>query len=313
MKTMRKYGGFFVGISLIAFLLFRTDFSEIRRAFSQFQPVIFFMLAIMQFITMLVITAQWRLLAFHMADPIRFKSLFVMNMGGALLESVTPAAKSGGEMYKVYYLRVKEAWHSAQALSLVGVQKLCSFTTFLVLFLVALVLMLWQGIVLEGALLHATLGFLGLVVGIVGVTLVLVFKQHKTRWFADLKKALMRFKEKRMLWGGHVGIGLLIWFFYVLKTTVLLEAFDVSMPFVVALSATMIAYTVSMLPITPGGLGTFEGTFVWIATRFMVDAGIALVVVLTLRLFTFWMRFLVSVVVVAFVHVKGWLPHAKTA
>ncbi|TVP97301.1 MAG: hypothetical protein EA374_00035, partial [Acholeplasmatales bacterium] len=121
----------------LAVLLMRTDLTGVFMQFGQISWGLLGALVFMQGMTIILVAVQWKLLAWHLGLSVRSRDVFVMNMGGTLLESVTPAVKTGGEIYKVYHLHRHAGLDKRVAVGLVAVQNTVSITCFITVLWVA--------------------------------------------------------------------------------------------------------------------------------------------------------------------------------
>ncbi len=79
----------------------------------------------------------------------------------------------------------------------------------------------------------------------------------------DVEKILSRSERSKLF-----AISFLVWTLYPVKIYLVATASGFEVGLIISIIATYSAYLVSMLPVSPGGLGTFEGTM---ATVFMIS------------------------------------------
>ncbi len=313
-----------IGLGFLSLLLVTSDLNALVEVIGTLRPTTVLTLIALQFLTIFLISLQWFLLARHMRMPLSFGLIYEMNMVGTFFESVTPAVKTGGEAYKLYYLKQKGR-SVPQGGALLSAQKLFSMAAFILLASLSILYF-----VLTQSATSATLrtiapiygGFLALIAGVV----VMVLGANRflsSERFPGLKKRTAGFKSalhetlaplksrKGMLFLYGV-LSLSIWALYAFKTFYVLGRFGINLDYLSSAFPTFLAYMAGMVPFTPGGLGTFEGAFTVAMQPYGIPTAKALAAVLTLRLFTYWFQLLFSAVYLTSLHgVRRWF-HAPT-
>lgn len=289
-----------LGGLLLGWLIVRSDVTELLNLLSTLTYWHIAVLMTLQIITILLIALQWRIIARHMSINTSYRLLVSMNMAGTFIESVTPAVKSGGETAKVLFLK-HHGLQASRASALVITQKVLSFLFFVLVLIASLTLFSVVNGDHIAQLQNMVTWAIMVMVSIIGVLAVIfVIAQKSTRqgriiqFFKDIGASLSPLKQQRPLYLLHALLGILIWGLYAFKVVVLLIIMNVDVSLIFAPIATYSAYIVGMVPITPGGLGTFETTFTQIIGLGGVSITTALSVVLTLRIVTFWFSLLLS-------------------
>ncbi len=305
-KRHRKPLLFVLGLTLLILIIVLSDIGEVIEALRPLTWVQLALLVGLQLLTLILINVQWRAVAWHLKLSLSFRSLLKMNFLGTFFESVTPAVKTGGEAYKFFYLK-QERLSSGDAAALITTQKGISFMTFLTMALIAL---LSSGLtrLLEASVLTVIAVNAGIILGVF-VAFFLVVRRQQSRpadtpgKFAEFFNALAKLKDHKQRLVVHALLGGIIWALYALKTMVVLRMVGVELAFTVVAAITYITYIVNMLPLSPGGLGTFEGTMTGLLVAFSIAPGVALAVTITLRVFTFWFMLLLSALYLGIDHV----------
>jgi hypothetical protein len=130
--------------------------------------------------------------------------------------------------------------------------------------------------------------------------LIVVQKSKNVRAFFEESiyhsRKLITVKERYWLFS----VSLLVWALYPLKIYVvaLMLGFNVE-PLFVAI-ATYTTYLISMIPLLPGGLGTFEGSMAFMFTYAGFSFAEGLAIALLARLVTFWFPLILSGVMTAY-------------
>ncbi len=287
-----------LGVILLATLLILSDPGEVIAAIGALTWWQLGILIGLQLLTLFLINAQWRSVAWHLGKRLRYRKLLKMNFLGTFFESVTPVVKAGGEAYKFFYLK-EQGLKTGDASALIAAQKSVSFLTFTVLAMLAI---LTSGIsafietsILRVAIINLTL----LLLLILALFLLVRFYQKKQRnaafqRFSSFFEALGGLKTNKRRLSVHILLGFTIWTLYAFKTYAVLEIMDIEIAFLFAAAITYITYIVNMLPLSPGGLGTFEGTMAALLFALDTPASHAMAAAMTLRLFTFWFMLFLS-------------------
>src|SRR5690606_5063925 len=92
-------------------------------------------------------------------------------------------------------------------------------------------------------------------------------------------------------------LGLVIWALFPFKLVILVRDYSVDANMLGLLIATLTAYIVAMLPLTPGGIGSFEVSMVSILKNIGYTAEQGLIISVVFRFITFWFVIIMSLVV----------------
>ena len=278
------------GISLFILLLTQTNLSAIYQAVIQITYLELFILLSLQVLTIALILKQWSNL-FHLSHvPLNLKQLLNMHFYGVFFESITPALKTGGELFKVYYLK-GEGIKKEKSMAVIVLQKLLSMTAFLLVSLVSISLLL---LFIQTELSHSFIIIFVVFFAIVLSAFVLLYVFYKRGFFKPFYESLMSLKNHKMMLLKQFPLAVFIWTISAVKMVLLLQFLAVDVPIVYAAGLTFITYMVGMVPISPGGLGTVETTFVVMLGAMSVLAPTALAVAILFRFVTYWFVFILS-------------------
>lgn len=302
---MRKNIWMLIGIALLMFLLLNTDYHALLAALEKVRGLPIIILLFLQIITIILVAVQWKLIAASMRQPLAFKTILSMNMIGTFFESVTPAVKSGGEVSKYVFLK-KHGFTAAKSGALIGGQKAISmlgFSLLLTLTIIGLITLF------PLAQLKDVIGLYVLFAGtliVLALTVYLILRGKKV-WHPfvryterinearqSVKQAFAYLKNDRKRLVLHLLLAASIWTLYALKTHIIMTAVGLEISFFISAAAIFSGYMVGLLPLTPGGLGTFESAFIGIGLLFGISATLGLSVVMVVRLATFWFSLLIS-------------------
>ncbi|OIJ22068.1 hypothetical protein BKP45_05175 [Anaerobacillus alkalidiazotrophicus] len=110
--------------------------------------------------------------------------------------------------------------------------------------------------------------------------------------FEDALKQLVG--KKGTSWVGQLLLALIIWISFPFKAFLISISLQMDVNFLTISAITFLAYMVAMIPITPGGLGTFEGSTVLLLSSLQIAVTEAVIFAILLRFITFWFVFLIS-------------------
>lgn len=312
-----------VGIGLITALTVAAGLDSIIQVMASMDPFLLmgfltFMCAFQMF-TISLTAYQWFHLMRSEVPSLRFKDVLRIHLAGGFVESVTPSSKLGGEAAKVYLFRKRTGIGYNRITSYMLAHKYFSLLPFLFLCLLLISVASFTyhvpGIVL------VSFGFLTILMA----ALVLLIHRRPTdrdpvtgrmprlgpalcyvrkaacevRGLTDARDRLLLFSLSFMVWG-----------LYPVKIYLTAMVLGVELGLGLVVMATFAAYLVSMLPLTPGGLGTFEGSMALILSVNGVPFAAGVGIALTARLFIFWFPLMVSAI--AAMSVMGYIEGRKT-
>jgi uncharacterized protein (TIRG00374 family) len=250
----------------------------------------------------------WHLVIRAAGGKINFGEALSINLTGSFIESVTPSSKLGGEVAKIHLLHRRTGLGHQRLAAVTLVSKLLTLLPFVVFSGLCLA---W-GMGNRQTVFPAAVAFLALsaftgalawichaktipeeavpqAVHRLGVRL--RFAPLIRKAFAFLRQAG---QESRHLLSHRTRLAFLalisiVWILYPVKVLLVTQMLGIEMEFVDIATATYAAYLVSMLPLLPGGLGSFEVTMAFTLSSMGVSFGEGLAVALLARLVTFWL------------------------
>lgn len=301
---------------LIGFLfLIRTmNLSEIYDCLKSITLPLILLLAGLQFLTQILLNYQWCHIARVMGFKPKFWRMFYLNSKGTLVESITPGAKIGGEVTRGILFKAEFQCSTADSASIVAIQKIISIGSLVLLNLTAFMLLPLSVPFLSPALkiaLQTTMFLLLLLL------ILLLFQPQ----FLSKKLSVYRFKHKSFQelqtglieYSNHAQkirsakslifellLSVFIWALFPFKLVLLAGQYQKGINPLAILSATLTAYFISMIPISPGGLGVFEVTLSSLLIMFGLTSEQAFLTAVLFRFFTFWFVILYSVFIILF-------------
>lgn len=303
----------FTAIILVGLAYASSEFGSLHKSLKQLNPSVILIASFMQIITILLINYQWKYLSKTIDSRVSFKDIFDMNMLGTFVESITPSAKAGGEISKVYVLKSRVGLSLSEATSLVTIQKTNSMLAFVIINIISSTWFLLK-VELNSNSVRAISG--GLAVMVLSVALGAGLLLSKDFSNSILKKIPISEVKRNRLGDGIdnirdnfrksfedrsrflVGFSMsfLIWSLFAVKAYVISRGIGIDIGFAPIAVVTFLTYMVGMVPLTPGGSGTFEASMVLFMAPLGVGFSESLLLALALRFVTFWLVFIVSAV-----------------
>ncbi len=288
---------------------------ELLQMISEINPVFLLGLFLLQTFTLLLVSYQWHFMFKNNEYDISFHEVFTIHMAGKFVESVTPSSKFGGETAKVYLFRKKIGRSYQDIVSFLLAHKYISLLPFLILSLIFLVTASIQFSLPR----LVYISFIAMVLLFVMLFALLFWGQKKYDYESDRSKKHGIFititdKIKRGIEFLHESasgvekilsraqrnklfvISFLIWILYPIKIYLVAASLNFEIGLLLPIIATYSAYLVSMLPITPGGLGTFEGTMASIFMISELSFTEGMTIALLSRSVTFWFPLFLSAI-----------------
>lgn len=257
--------------------------------------------AVLQSLVVLLFIGQWMLIIRWMGFPVSFRTMAGVYCAATIVECLTPSVKAGGEVTKVLLLKNRAGLDHARGTAAVLVQKSLSALVFLVLAGLSLLGLMTFGDGLPPSwtpqLAIASIGVL-----LAGFALLALRKWTPTdqipyqpglrsaafRLFAKVANALASFRAQPHRIGIHVGMSVMIWGLFPVTLGVLLHGLDAEMPWYLLGAITFTSYIAGMLPILPGGVGSFDAVMVILLRQSGMDLAAAVALTLAFRVVSFW-------------------------
>jgi uncharacterized protein (TIRG00374 family) len=303
---------------VLAAIVLAAGLDEVAAPLALFDPLWLLGLILLQFLTISVTALVWRLVIRAAGGKISFGETLSINLTGSFIESVTPSSKLGGEAAKIHLLHRRTGLDYQQLAAVTLVSKLLTLLPFLMF---AGLCLAWgavnRQIVFPAAVVFLALSvFTGTLAWICHAERireeaaprtgqssrgVLRFAPLICRAFAFLRQAgreswhLLSCRKRLAL----VALNSIVWILYPVKVLLVTRMLGMEVGLADVATATYVAYLVSMLPLLPGGLGSFEATMALLLSSMDVSFSEGLAVALLARLVTFWVPLALSAIATA--------------
>lgn len=295
-------------IGLFIYLIINTNFNEMAQHIKRIRMDILAILVLLQCFTQYLLGVQWHRICKNITGSSKFATIFYILSAGSVIEALTPGAKIGGEVTRLHYLKKEMNMDTKEATNIIVVQKSISMS---VLFSICIASMLYLFMTVSMGLPLLTkvlligisamiLTFLILLLGFSHILLKLCekgdgkLKSKIKPWIQSYNENLQMLQRKE--WVLQFLISVAVWVLFPLKMLILSRSMGIDVHFLILLALTMTAYMIGTLPLTPGGIGTFEGTMLSLLALVAVEYAVAVTVTMVFRIITFWLVMCISLV-----------------
>lgn len=296
---VRRYVSILAALGLLLCLYFFPHWGEVFRILKGIPPYCILILSLLQFITLLIGTNLWYVL---MKRELPYSRVLSIYLTGSLVESITPAVKLGGEAVKVYLFHHYSSLSYRDLGAIFWAHKYITLLPFLLLGGLLLIPLSMN------QLLPRTFYLTFLFFLLLFFLLFLPRKKEHGR-----KQLLPKFGQELLLarhqWRETLSsrerrklllLSFCMWLLYPVKIFLVAQALKAQTHLLHSAQATFSAYLVGMIPLLPGGIGTFEGSLAYLFTRSGNPYPLGLAVALTARLFTFYLPLIPSALTALF-------------
>lgn len=300
-----------LGICIIA----TSNFEEIIYSLKEIKLSILFTIISLQILTEVLLIFQWYKISKLMGLPVNFFKTMIINAKGNIVDAVTPGAKVGGEFLRGLLFKEKLGYTTNQSISLIAIQKIISVGSLVAMGLIALLFtpkdLLFlnnKGLkyVILTALTLLVLFFVTLIIFPKKIVDVLNRKKSNKKWINVIKKWTFEFSEHILKIRGNKKdlvlqfiLSIFIWIIFPIKLIILVSTFGFKINILGLFATTLISYIVGMIPLFPGGLGSFEMTMSSLLIMMGLTTEQGLITSVTFRFVTFWFVVLLSLLVSA--------------
>lgn len=258
-----------LGIGIIILLLYFSDTKEVISVLSKIHPI-WIVLAILAYnINWVLRGYRWQIILDSMGQKIRLKESISLTILGNFINLVTPAKI--GDFARAFVLKRNKDIDISKGLSSVVIDRILDFFGVGVLVYISLMIVSkdlpfpeWVDILPEWIDIFVNNLAYILIIGSITVFIVIGMIsrfRHRFRytWFENIK-----IRPIDIIVLGSLSI--ILWIFEISTTVILFYSINLDMNIPLIMSAIMIANLTKVLPLTPGGIGAYEGTVAAILT-----------------------------------------------
>jgi len=308
-------------IALLIIALLQIDRESLINSAKQVPIWLILTLTTLQITTQLLINLQWYKVAKLSGIKISFCNMLLVNCKGAVVDSITPGVKLGGEVTRAMQINKTADISFTKSAAVVALQKLFSLSTLFIILLFAIGYLAMQAQFLQAIQLQI-LTF-GLLIFLLAIFLGVFIAPNKIKLYIENQKApkrkyMQKFRKFLIALTEQIEnirknkpsmlklslLSLFIWLLYPVKLYLITTQFYPNVNIILIASIAFAAYMVAMLPIFPGGIGGFEGTMsaLLITANFTLSDAATITVIF--RFVTFWFVLLFSLGFIALTFIK---------
>jgi uncharacterized protein (TIRG00374 family) len=301
--------------ALLVLVLWQLDLDNLWDSITQIPLWLVFALLALQIASQLLLNLQWCLAARFSNATLSFGKMLYINCQGAVVDSITPGVKVGGEVTRAVQISRIGDCSGEQAAAVVAMQKLFSLSAFFLINLFTVGFILRHVAALRSPVLQiGVYAILILCITLFACTFLVPHrmqarlqgeKQSRLKWTGRVRGFFLTLLGQVILMRGNKqafvclsALSVFVWLLYPAKMYLLLMHLPhaITVPQMTAIVFT--AYMVAMIPVFPGGLVGFEGTMSGLLLMFGLALADAAVVTVVFRFFTFWLVMGMSLVFV---------------
>ncbi len=303
------------GISIIVIMIHLAGTGEIIEVLLGAGPIIF-LAAGCQAVAILLWSLRWKILV-DTFQPVAFKTMVLGVLIGLFFSNITPVARAGGEPFRAYYLEKKVNIPFEDAFATIVVDRILdsipsmviiagSLTYFVLRMEIStqVIIILISIFILNIFLLSFVLYFsfnVRAAKKLVNFVFKIVSKFSKRNYQNRIEKAveqyhnaIQRYSSQRRNLTLSLCVSGAFWAFLILRSYLVIVALGYSMPFAGVAVVQTVGPSVGVLPLLPGGIGSVDGTMVFLYTLFHFSYVVAVSISLIDRFISFWVPTLVG-------------------
>lgn len=305
-----------LAILVLTAVVLAAGLDEVVAALVLFDPLWLVGLSLLQLLTISLTALTWHLVIRAAGGKVGFGETVIIHLTGSFIESVTPSSKLGGEAAKIHLLHRRAGLDYQRVGAVTLVSKLLTLLPFVALAGLCLAWMAVHGQMVLFAIpafltLSVFTGALawicrtqrmpekaapteptGLISGTEMNPVPLLRRVFTFLRRAGIESRNLLSRRQRL---AFLALNSIVWILYPVKVLLVTRMLGMEIGLTDIATATYVAYMVSMLPLLPGGLGSFEATMaLLLSTTMGVSFSEGLAVALLTRLVTFWLPLMLS-------------------
>lgn len=285
-------------------------------------PKVLANVASLQLVTIALLIWQWKKVVETVGVYPTWRDLLEVNMRGIFFDTVTPGAKMGGEVARVYTLKKRLDMSLGDGFLVVGVQKTLSLVSFLILSTLSL---MWFYLNTRVQILYMVIFGIGLIflLGLLVLFISFIIFQNKIQkrisslpigkkikekiisFFSSYSSSFASLKDNKKNFIGQIALSALIWLIFALKMYILAYSLGIKIGWLTLSAITYLTYMVGMLPMLPGGIGSFEGSMIGLLLLKGIDINTGITLTVLFRFITFWFPFLLSLISIGISEIRS--------
>lgn len=317
-------------LAITAAWAYNSDLNEMVASLSRFSLLSFSALFLVQLVTLAMTSYIWYRLVNIESNELSFFNAFRINSAAGFIESVTPSSKLGAEAAKVLLVKRFTNLNVQQITGLTIIKTATTLMPFLLISMMVISVSLFY-FRIPAEVRYALI--LTLLLCVVTASVLLKRKPMEVKP-VSAKRFLMPFSilNRKLISGCNYCrtavcmsrciarkkdlcllsmVSLTEWVLYPLKVFIVASILEIQAPLLLIFLATYSAYCVSLLPLTPGGLGTFEASMALVLSLNGIPFHSGMLLAVTGRVITFWVPLLISFLSSLSISVSSKVPTSR--
>ena len=307
---MKKYWKQLIVLLLVVLLFSQLNISEYTKSISELDPSIWINLVALQFLSFILLLIQHKRISLALGKQVSYKQMIFVNMKGVFYETITPGLKVGGEVAKGFSLVNEIGFSSGQASALVVIQKSISIFALVTLSILSFMVLNTELQLAQSAL---VLIYTSLVAILIFLIIILFLPEKLYSYLINHKKQGKIGDKVKEFLGKYINafdeikknkkeiliqliLSIVVWTLFPFKLYYIVNSLGLEVSFIRAFVVTILSYIAGMVPLLPGGLGSFEGTMMALFLLWGINKEQGLVIATLFRFITFWLLFFVSII-----------------
>ena len=302
------------GFAIIAYLAYTFDVRAIVETISVAKPSFLFLSFLIYSFTFLILTARWKRILSGIGVKIPLLSAYQAFVAGTLLSDVTPSRL--GDFSRPYL--IKKYMDMGQGFASVAIDRYIDILTILCLSSVGFLLLYTKEILSGKTVIYMFLSFSILIFFFLIGTLLLWFKRAQIINFTTgvIKRAKKKFnfiflnqlnsfllefdegmsivKRPLQLLTFSILLTFLAWVTHALRVSLIAQSVDYSISFIFLFCLLPAISALSLIPVSPAGLGLVEGGLAALLSLFGIPLHVGLSIALLDRALTVFFHILVG-------------------
>ena len=302
------------GFAIIAYLAYTFDVRAIVKTISVAKPSFLFLSFLIYSFTFLILTARWKRILSGIGVKIPLLSAYQAFVAGTLLSDVTPSRL--GDFSRPYL--IKKYMDMGQGVASVAIDRYIDILTILCLSSVGFLLLYTKEILSGKTVIYMFLSFSILIFFFLIGTLLLWFKRAQIINFTTgvIKRAKKKFnfifldqlnsfllefdegmsivKHPLQLLTFSILLTVLAWVTHALRVSLIAQSVDYSISFIFLFCLLPAISALSLIPVSPAGLGLVEGGLAALLSLFGIPLHVGLSIALLDRALTVFFHILVG-------------------
>lgn len=311
-----------VGIFFIFLMVELAGIEEIMEVLEEADPLLFVAAFTCEIVSLFFWAGRWKVLLRPFGN-VSLKNCLLGILIGVFFNNITPMARAGGEPFRAYFMQEKAKVEFEDAFATVTVDHVLDAFPFV--FIISAVLVYFLLIAQTSAQMITIICgsfFFNMALLILALYFSLNLKAARnlvSAFFALVKvftsalekyrdrvdsaveqyvKAMKTLSTRRKDLATSLAISFVFWFFLILRNYLVVISLGIEVDFAVIVVVQVVGTLAGMLPLLPGGLGSVEGTAVFLYLSFGFLPAEAVLASLADRLISFWMTTAVGFVFV---------------